>query len=338
MNEKATLLTPGVLHLASAMASPNKFWVQMHGEHDGDTFDVPEHVTIVFTSTPGGYGVGSIGLSLPSSVARHLTNEKQLLDALILQHHDTYSATYTPFMKIPDLQLQFDYDDPWCGVRKAPVVKRIFRTGNHVPTDTRIVFDKMSGWSARMPAAVNIEPDIFRTSLFPANGRHRTSRNIGLLQLIRKMTRMIRPDAQRPLVLFLNTCRTCDPYLSKMLLKMNAQTLGFRGVTERAPIIPDQRDILAKFGRREAKRKRVIESIDRQTANAAFARAVKRSTKNAFRHLEGTVNGFAQGMQEHEYRIVHKNTLGRSFDSKSRTTATRGNMPSATKNTASSRK
>jgi hypothetical protein len=97
------------LKLAMAARSGRKYWVQMHGSFQGDTFRVPPHVVVVFTTPPGGYGVGSMGLSLPSPVLRSVGDEARVLNALLLQHHDTYSATYVGGMTAPDLDLEFDY-------------------------------------------------------------------------------------------------------------------------------------------------------------------------------------------------------------------------------------
>lgn len=270
--------------LKKAIDSKNKYWVQMHGNHESGTFPLPPNVFVVFTSTPGGYGIGSEGLMLPSPVMGHVREEEAVISSLILQTYPTYSVTYTPGMLVPRLGLRFDRRDPWCGIRKAPVVRSII-SGNNVnrpsrQTATTIILNKRMGFKNDLPYGVRIAPDIFRPN-FPVLERYI---DMSLDYVIDFLSSKSRPTARNPLVVLVNSCRDVENAKNiHAILKHNRGTPGYAGFTRPPRMLTTQKNILAWA--LKPKKKRTIN--DRTASNAELLRAVQlRSNRDAIRHVK----------------------------------------------------
>lgn len=304
--------------LARASISRNAFWVQMHGSHETTaSFRLPDNVVVVFTSTPGGYGVGSAGLSLPSAVLRHVRDEKRVLQNLLLQRDRQYSATYLPGSAIPNLSLQFDWDDPWCGVRKAPVITSVITRQNTTlrQSKTTIVFNRNQGWSPSMPYAVRIRPDIFRTRLSTS-----THTEFTLETFLNRMLHEVRATPKNPLVLYLNTCRTCPSVsMIRAIATLNSTTPGFRGFgrSSKTPGTPTtMKNELARFFAAPSRTKNTV-NLKTNSNETLRRKMIQRSTTNAMQQKRVFSPGLAREVQAYQARTLHKNELGNSYISNS---------------------
>jgi hypothetical protein len=140
-----------------------------------------------------------------------------------------------------------------------------------------------------------------------------------------------------PLVLFLNTCRSCNNANTvKQIAKLNSKTPGFRGFKNTSAIrARSSKAIVQSAPARAATLRNNIDRLGKTNAGAVQKAVLRRSTRNAMHHARHVVDDLTYATHNMNMRRVHKTTAGTSYNSRN-TRSRYWNESSSTRSNANS--